>query len=132
LWNEAPEIEYGMMAYLGYPLCWPSGHMFGTICLLDSKENLFGEKYEKVLSEFKGVIESHLSLLDMNEQLKNALAELKVLRGMLPICCNCKNIRDDKGYWNKIESYIQEHSEAEFSHGICPDCAKKLYPDLEI
>jgi len=48
---------------------------------------------------------------------------------MLPICAACKKIRDDKGYWNQIESYIREHSEAEFSHGICPDCAKKLYPD---
>ncbi len=62
-------------------------------------------------------------------QLQDTLAHLKVLRGMLPICASCKKIRDDKGYWNQIESYIREHSEAEFSHGICPDCAKKLYPD---
>ena len=62
-------------------------------------------------------------------QLQDTLAHLKVLRGMLPICAACKKIRDDKGYWNQIESYIREHSEAEFSHGICPDCAKKLYPD---
>ena len=126
LWNSAPEIEYGMTAYLGYPLCWPGGEMFGTICVLDSKENLFGELYEKVLYEFRELVESHLSLLDMNEKLRSALEELKVLRGMLPICCNCKSIRDDKGYWKQIESYIQEHSEAVFSHGICPECARKL------
>lgn len=59
-----------------------------------------------------------------------ALAHIRVLRGMLPICASCKNIRDDKGYWNQIEMYIREHSEAEFSHGICPDCMKKLYPDF--
>ena len=57
-------------------------------------------------------------------------SEIKRLRGMLPICSSCKKIRDDKGYWNQIEVYIKEHSDAEFSHGICPDCIKKLYPNL--
>ncbi len=58
-------------------------------------------------------------------------AEINNIRGMIPICCSCKKIRDDKGYWNQIESYIHEHSEeVEFSHGICPECQKKLYPDL--
>jgi hypothetical protein len=64
------------------------------------------------------------------EKLEKALNEIKKLKGILPICSSCKMIRDDKGYWNQIESYIRDHSEAEFSHGICPDCAKKLYPDL--
>jgi len=62
-------------------------------------------------------------------QLQASLSEIKKLSGLLPICSSCKKIRDDKGYWNQIESYIREHSEAEFSHGICPECAKKLYPD---
>ena len=63
-------------------------------------------------------------------ELKTALDHIKQLQGMLPICSECKKIRDDKGYWNRIESYISRHSEVEFSHGICPDCAKKLYPEL--
>lgn len=66
----------------------------------------------------------------LHEQNETALQEIKILSGFLPICASCKKIRDDKGYWNQIESYIRDHSEAEFSHGICPDCAKKLYPDL--
>lgn len=61
-------------------------------------------------------------------ELQDALSKIKTLGGMLPICSSCKKIRDDKGYWNQIEAYISEHSEAEFSHGVCPDCAKKLYP----
>jgi len=65
-------------------------------------------------------------------QLQEALSEVKQLSGLLPICASCKKIRDDKGYWNQIESYIKAHSEAEFSHGICPDCAKELYPDLDL
>jgi hypothetical protein len=63
-------------------------------------------------------------------QLQESLAEIKILSGLLPICASCKNIRDDKGYWNQIEVYISGHSEAEFSHSICPECAKKLYPDI--
>lgn len=63
-------------------------------------------------------------------QLQASLSEIKKLSGLLPICASCKKIRDDKGYWNQIESYIREHSEAEFTHGICPECAKKLYPDF--
>jgi hypothetical protein len=60
-------------------------------------------------------------------ELKEALSEVKKLSGLLPICASCKKIRDDKGYWNKIETYFKNHSEVKFSHGICPDCAKKLY-----
>ena len=69
-------------------------------------------------------------LLNLNRELKNSIETIKTLRGLIPICANCKKIRDDKGYWNQIESYIQKHSEAEFSHGICPECARKLYPEL--
>lgn len=66
------------------------------------------------------------------EELKIALKKVKQLGGMLPICSHCKKIRDDKGYWNQIESYIQNHSEAKFSHGVCQECAKKYYPDMNL
>ncbi len=63
--------------------------------------------------------------------LQEALSEVKTLRGFLPICAHCKKIRDDEGYWQQIELYIQQRSEAQFSHGICPECARSLYPELE-
>lgn len=63
------------------------------------------------------------------DELTRALNEIKTLRGILPICCECKNIRDDKGYWTQIEEYISTHSEADFSHGLCPQCIDKLYAD---
>ena len=66
------------------------------------------------------------------EQLEKALNEVKQLKGLLPICASCKNIRDDQGYWNSIESYIMEYSEVEFSHALCPKCIESLYPDLSI
>ncbi len=62
------------------------------------------------------------------EKLKEALREIRKLNGLLPICASCKKIRDDRGYWRQIESYIVEHSEAMFSHSICPDCRVQLYP----
>lgn len=65
-------------------------------------------------------------------QLESALKNVKQLSGLLPICAHCKKIRDDNGYWKQIESYLYEHSEAEFSHSICRDCAKKYYPDMDI
>ncbi len=75
---------------------------------------------------------SEVALKEAHDKLLEALKEIKALSGLLPICTSCKKIRDDKGYWNQIEGYIQRHSEAQFSHGICPDCAKKIYPDLDI
>ena len=88
-----------------------------------------------------GIIESFqditaLKLLEKEKEkligkLKESLEKVKLLSGFLPICSSCKKIRDDKGYWKQIESYISDHSEAEFSHGICPDCARELYPDMK-
>ena len=66
------------------------------------------------------------------QSLKKALADVKLLSGLLPICFNCKKIRDDKGYWSQVEGYIQKHSKAEFFHSMCPDCFKKLYPDMKV
>jgi PAS domain S-box-containing protein len=64
------------------------------------------------------------------EELRQALASVKTLSGLLPICASCKKIRDDRGYWNQIESYIRDHSEAQFTHGLCPECLARLYPEI--
>jgi len=66
-----------------------------------------------------------------NKELTEALEKIKILKGIIPICSKCKQIRDDKGYWQQIEKFIQENSEAELSHGICPSCAEKLYGNDE-
>jgi hypothetical protein len=63
-------------------------------------------------------------------ELQKALDNIKTLEGLLPICASCKNIRNDNGYWQKVEVYIREHSKAKFSHSICPECAHQLYPEL--
>jgi hypothetical protein len=70
------------------------------------------------------------SLTSRNEELRQALDQIKTLRGIIPICMCCKKIRDDQGYWNQLELFVSKHTEAEFSHGICPECLDKLYPEF--
>ena len=88
------------------------GGLIGTILDITDREKAAADK-ERLIKE-----------------LQEALDKVKLLSGFIPICASCKKIRDDKGYWQQVEEYIREHSEAEFSHGICPDCAKKLYPEF--
>ena len=74
--------------------------------------------------------EREAELCRSNEELQRALREVKVLRGLIPICASCKKIRNDGGFWQQLEEYLGEHSEAEFSHGLCQPCLKKLYPGV--
>jgi hypothetical protein len=67
---------------------------------------------------------------ELIKSLEASLSEIKTLRGILPLCSFCKKIRDDKGYWEQVDIYINKHSEADISHGICPDCLKEHYPDV--
>ncbi|MFU8779531.1 MAG: response regulator transcription factor [Kiritimatiellia bacterium] len=69
------------------------------------------------------------ALAARNVELENALAHIKTLRGIIPICSACKKIRDDQGYWSRVEEYVSTHTEAQFTHGICPDCSRRLYPE---
>lgn len=69
---------------------------------------------------------------ERTKNLQDALNEVRQLSGLLPICSYCKKIRDDNGYWNQVDEYIQEHSDADFSHSICPGCAEKHYPDMDL
>ena len=84
-------------------------------------------KENNAIAERKRSEEDQKSLI---VELQKALAEVKTLSGMLPICASCKKVRDDKGYWQQIESYVLDHSDAKLSHSICPACARKLYPEL--
>lgn len=135
---ELIPVKAGFYAYIGFPLFWPEGELFGTICVMDNKVNMWKEQQDKILSTFRDMIETHLALVftieqleNKNSQLQKAYDEVKTLKGMLPICAKCKKIRDDEGYWYQIESYLKKHSEAEFSHSICPECAKEIYDEID-
>ncbi len=93
----------------------PAGHI---IMLFDiSKRKRMEEEQDSPIRQ----------LQEKNLQLTEALGEIKILKGIIPICTSCKKIRDDKGYWNQVEKYIQQHSEAKFSHSMCPKCSDKFY-----
>jgi hypothetical protein len=104
-------------------LFWRSYIIFSlVICIFLILIVVFSFKIDKAAKERENII----------LELQDALAEVITLRGIIPICSYCKKVRDDKGYWDQIESYIRDHSEADFSHSICPACVKELYPDLKI
>jgi hypothetical protein len=93
------------------------------ICLLFI---VFGV-YAQYIIDKRMALEKEKENLIVN--LQNSLEEIKTLRNILPICASCKKVRDDKGYWHQLEIYLRDHSQTEFSHGLCPDCVKKLYPN---
>ena len=76
------------------------------------------------------ILEMQDAMADKVQELQKAMNEVRTLRGIIPICASCKMIRDDRGYWNQVEAYVRDHNEAEFSHGICPECIEKLYPEF--
>ena len=136
-WKDNPDIKLGMISYLGFPILLPDGKPFGTICVLDNKQNQYSENVEKLMQNFRNLLQSHLESIymnqvlgDKNKRLTDYLMELQALRGIVPICANCKSIRDAQDNWHPIEHYLIKHPEANFSHGICPKCVKKLYPEF--
>ncbi len=83
------------------------------------------------MHEQKEVIKGQLAeITAKNEELQKRLDEIKTLRGLIPICVSCKKVRDDTGFWEAIETYISSITDAQFSHGLCPDCIVTLYPEL--
>jgi PAS domain S-box-containing protein len=96
--------------------------------IFDDGGKLLGRRVSnRDITERKFLEEEKQNLID---ELQTALSEVKKLSGFLPICSSCKKIRDDKGYWSEVERYIGEHTDTQFSHGICPDCMRKLYPEF--
>lgn len=137
-WKNNPDIKLNMISYLGFPLLLPNKQPFGTICVLDNKRNEYSKTLENLMLNFKRFIETHLEMIyanavlgDKNKRLTDYLMELQALRGIVPICVNCKSIRDNEDNWHPVEHYLIQHPQADFSHGICPACMKKLHPELE-
>jgi hypothetical protein len=129
-YGQGFNIQYQLFLFIlfGILLTW-FAFFGGFVSDLKRRLRLQKEKIKMEMEERKiAQIEKEKLIIE----LKDALRKVKTLSGLLPICASCKKIRDDQGYWNQIESYIQIRSDAEFSHSICPDCAKKLYPDIDI
>jgi hypothetical protein len=132
-----PEGHFHLMRHLGIPIF--DGDRIVGVTGVGNKEDPYDESDARQITLFMnsmwGILKQRRSEQERERlilELKDYLAKVKTLSGLLPICANCKKIRDDKGYWKQIEAYISEHSEAEFTHGICPECAKKLYPGYKV
>ncbi|MDD5207843.1 MAG: GAF domain-containing protein [Elusimicrobiales bacterium] len=126
-WKDSEGAKAGYMAYAGVPIFHPNGDIFGSICIFDRKPNNFEGTIIRLMEEFSEIITGHLDLISKNTQLEETLKDVRTLQGLIPICAQCKKIRDDKGFWQKVETYLEERSGARFTHGLCEDCMQKLY-----
>jgi two-component system, OmpR family, response regulator VanR len=94
------------------------------------KNSELKKTHNDLIAVFLQLEQKNIELEKVNQDLQHALAEVKTLSGLLPICAHCKKIRDDQGYWNQIETYMAKRIDVEFTHGICPNCAVKFYPEI--
>jgi transcriptional regulator with GAF, ATPase, and Fis domain len=137
-WKDNPDVKLNMISYLGFPIHLSDGKLFGTICVLDDKENPYSETFEKLILKLRDLVQSDLEVIFINQVLgdKNKrsidyLMELQALQGVVPICSNCKSIKDNQSNWHPVEHYLIQRPEADFTHSICPKCMKKLYPEYD-
>jgi GAF domain-containing protein len=140
--------DMGVESYIGAPVLTVDGKLSGILVLLDDGPIEDGELVTAIVDFLASrvgteierhyieenlkrlVVERTAELEQSNKDLKLALSEIKILQGIIPICSHCKKVRDDRGFWQQVESYISEHSEASFSHGVCPQCFDEVYGDL--
>ncbi len=123
--TAAPHIRF----YAGAPLIDREGNALGSLCVVDQKAHTLTAAQITAMRVLARRIIAQIELRQASADLAEALADTKTLRGLLPICSHCKSIRDDEGYWQKVEEYIRDHSEADFSHGICPACLRQHFPE---
>jgi GAF domain-containing protein len=124
--KSAPFIRF----YAGYPLVNPEGFALGTLCVIDHKPHRLSAKQARLMQLLSRQVMAFLELRRNSTQLAHALEHVKVLHGLLPMCAWCKRIRDDEGYWSQVESYFKAHSDADFTHSICPGCLEKVQSGL--
>lgn len=122
------QYELFLFVLFGILLSWFA--VFGGF-VTDLRRRLRAQN-EEIRIEIEERRRAHIEKDNLIVELREALAKVKSLSGLLPICASCKRVRDDRGYWNQLESYVREHSTAEFSHGICPECTARLYPELRL
>jgi hypothetical protein len=125
--TRAPNIRF----YAGFPLASPEGYTLGTLCAIDRKPRRISAEQKTAMQALARQVMALLELRRVSTRMADALEKVKMLHGLLPICAWCKRIRDDHGYWSQVETYIHEHTGADFTHGICPECLEKQRPKKE-
>ena len=121
-----PNIRF----YAAAPLCTAEGHRVGAICVIDRAPKTLTQEQREGLRALARALSHFLELRVTVRRLTESLDDVKVLSGLLPICMHCKSIRSDRGFWDRLERYVEDHSAARFSHGICPGCMQEHYGEL--
>lgn len=122
--------EPNVRFYAGAPLIDSDGFGLGALCVVDNKPRSMTPEQTTALKALARQVVAMCEFRRVSGDLAKALAEVKILRGLLPTCAYCKSIRNDEGYWRSMESYICSHSEADFTHGICPSCLQIHFPTV--
>lgn len=122
--TKTPKIRF----YAGFPLVNHEGFALGTLCAIDRRPRRISSEQTEAMGALARQVMALLEYRRVSHTLGDALERVKTLHGLLPICAWCKRIRDDKGYWLQVESYLQQRTDADFTHGICPECRSKTFP----
>ena len=119
-----PNIRF----YAGAPLVTPENYRLGSLCVIDRMPRTLANEERAALESLSRLIVTELELRRISRDLAHAVREVKSLTGLVPICSYCKDVRDDQGYWSRVEEYVTQKTGADFSHGLCPKCAKVHFP----
>lgn len=117
--------------YAGAPLVTPEGYCLGALCVIDRQPRHLTVEQISALEAMSRLVVTQLELRRVSYELATAAANLRTVSGLLPICSYCKGIRNDQGYWQGVEAYIQSHTQAEFTHSICPQCIQQHFPQVD-
>lgn len=124
--TNAPGIRF----YAGVPLTTPDDQQIGTLCVIDHHPKELSETQKKTLEALARQVVVQLELQRVSAQLAQALDRIELIEGLIPICSYCKGIRDDQGYWSSVEKFIEQHSDVEFTHGVCNRCMRQHFPEV--
>ena len=124
--TSAPGIRF----YAGAPLITPAGHTLGSLCVIDRKPRDLSDSQKIALEALARQVVTQLELRRVSSNLAKALDKIKLIEGLVPICSYCKGVRNDQGYWSTVEKFIKQHSEVEFTHGVCDGCIRQHFPEV--